>query len=123
VVLCPILYWTDEDVWQYIEEQKLPYCSLYDEGFTRLGCIGCPLGGPKSQAKEFARWPRYAKLWYRGITRYWEYHHGKNATRGPRKGTPYFSDTVADNAHDYFRWWIEKSTGKDDDKQCIMGMF
>lgn len=43
--ICPIVYWTDDDVWEFIKERNLPYCSLYDEGFKRLGCIGCPLSG------------------------------------------------------------------------------
>ena len=27
----PIFHWSDEEVWQYIRERELPYCSLYDE--------------------------------------------------------------------------------------------
>lgn len=46
-ILNPIIDWTDADVWQFIHENGVAYCSLYDEGFTRLGCIGCPRGGPK----------------------------------------------------------------------------
>ena len=33
MVVNPIVDWTDADVWQFIREQNLPYCSLYDEGF------------------------------------------------------------------------------------------
>lgn len=39
----PIIDWSDEDVWNFIRHNNLPYCSLYDEGFSRLGCIGCPM--------------------------------------------------------------------------------
>jgi len=56
--LNPIIDWTDADVWQYIKEHNVRYCSLYDEGFKRLGCIGCPMAG-KGREKEFERWPRY----------------------------------------------------------------
>jgi phosphoadenosine phosphosulfate reductase len=38
----PIVDWMDEDVWEFIRTEKLPYCCLYDEGFKRLGCVGCP---------------------------------------------------------------------------------
>lgn len=41
-----IIDWTDEDVWEFLRAYKIPYCELYNEGFKRLGCIGCPLGGP-----------------------------------------------------------------------------
>lgn len=63
----PIVDWTDEDVWEFIHQYKIPYCCLYDEGWKRLGCIGCPLGGYASQKREFARWPVYKKLYIRAF--------------------------------------------------------
>ena len=39
----PIVDWTDEDVWNFIKGNNLPYCKLYDDGEKRLGCIGCPM--------------------------------------------------------------------------------
>ena len=39
----PIIDWEDEDVWEFIRSKHIPYCELYDEGFDRLGCIGCPM--------------------------------------------------------------------------------
>lgn len=33
----PILDWTCEDVWAYILDNKVDYCSLYDLGYTSLG--------------------------------------------------------------------------------------
>ena len=35
----PILDWTYGDVWQFIRRYQLPYCSLYEEGFTSLGKV------------------------------------------------------------------------------------
>jgi phosphoadenosine phosphosulfate reductase len=58
----PIIEWTDKDVWQYIRMNGVKYCSLYDEGFKRLGCIGCPMAD-RHRAAEFARWPRIERLW------------------------------------------------------------
>jgi len=56
--LNPIIDWSDADVWEFIRQEDVPYCSLYDEGFTRLGCVLCPLGS--NQEKEAARWPKIA---------------------------------------------------------------
>jgi phosphoadenosine phosphosulfate reductase len=38
-VISPMYYWTDDDLWDFIRDRNMPYCSLYDEGFKRLGCI------------------------------------------------------------------------------------
>jgi len=41
----PIIHWTSDEVWAFIRDRNLAYCSLYDEGWHRLGCIGCPMSG------------------------------------------------------------------------------
>lgn len=58
-----IFHWSTEEVWEYIRSRELPYCSLYDEGWKRLGCIGCPMASGKGQKKEFERWPAYKKMY------------------------------------------------------------
>jgi len=38
----PIFDWSTKDVWEFTIRYKVPYCELYDQGFTRMGCVLCP---------------------------------------------------------------------------------
>lgn len=40
----PIMHWNEEDIWEYIKKNDLPYCSAYDKGWDRTGCIFCMYG-------------------------------------------------------------------------------
>lgn len=63
----PIVDWEEEDVWEFLNGNGIEHCSLYDEGFTRLGCIGCPLQGPKGMRRDLERWPKYKELYVRAV--------------------------------------------------------
>ena len=42
----PILEWTQRDVWDFILATEVPYCSLYDKGYTAIGMKGETLTNP-----------------------------------------------------------------------------
>lgn len=92
-VVNPIIDWNDDDIWEFIEEYSVPYCSLYDEGFKRLGCIGCPLCGRKSMLKEFERWPKYKALYINAFERI--FHEEPERYKNWHSGI------------DMFNWWTQ----------------
>ena len=98
--ICPIVHWSDAHVWEFIRSENVPYCSLYDEGWTRLGCVGCPLN-PQSQAKEFERWPRYRENWKRAIIKNWDAF--KDVPR--RDGKPRYHAKFK-TGDDMWQWWL-----------------
>ena len=74
----PIIDWTDEEVWEFLNEVvKVPHCSLYDEGFKRLGCIGCPMASDTARKKEFERYPKYKEAYIRAMQRMVDNHPGE----------------------------------------------
>lgn len=81
----PIIDWTTDEVWEFIRENNLPYCSLYDEGFARLGCVGCPMAGTKMRKLEFERWPKYKQLYLIAFKKMIE-NRGGGATQVSERG-------------------------------------
>ena len=39
--LSPLAKWTTRDVWHYAEQHSIPLLSLYDQGYTSIGCAPC----------------------------------------------------------------------------------
>jgi len=68
-ILNPIVDWLTDEVWTYLNNRDIPHCCLYDEGFQRIGCIGCPMAGKKRMLREFARWPKYYNAYLRAFDR------------------------------------------------------
>jgi len=91
----PIIDWTDKDVWDFIEEAKIPVNPLYDCGFGRVGCIGCPLAGIHSRQFEFARYKGYKRLYIRTFERMREERR--------RRGLPC---ELWGCGEDVFHWWM-----------------
>ena len=104
-IVNPIIDWEDADVWEYIHSRGLKYCKLYDEGFTRLGCIGCPMAG-KNRINEFKRWPKYKAQYIRTFD--------KVVKNRKAKGMKCTWET----AEDLMNWWIY---GSDKDHAQIEG--
>ena len=94
----PIVDWTDDDVWAFLNGNNIPHCSLYDEGFTRLGCIGCPLSGSKNMIRDFERWPKYKELYIRAFQRMIDNHPGQIKILDPSANTKFkLYDDMPDN--------------------------
>ena len=94
--LNPIIEWETSDVWCYIHMNKLPYPSLYDNGYDRVGCIMCPLQGRKGMLKDKERFPRFYKAYIRAFD--------KMLTNYDPCDPPKWKC-----GEDVMKWWIENS--------------
>lgn len=92
----PIVEWSDSDVWSFLRDAKVDVNPVYNLGFQRVGCVGCPMAG-KVRYREFRVWPAFEKLYRttfdKMLHRRWE--NGK------------FNSWHS--ADDVFRWWMEDS--------------
>lgn len=66
-LLNPIIDWEDRDVWEFIRSEKIPYCELYNYGWHRIGCIGCPMNN--NRTRDFAKYPTYKKAYIHAFDR------------------------------------------------------
>ncbi len=102
----PIIEWASDEVWEFIRAENIPYCSLYDEGFARLGCIGCPLASRVAREREFARWPGYGRAWKNLIRRTWE----RRAGTRQKNGREWFGSALFNNWEELYEWWMSDNT-------------
>lgn len=98
ILVSPIIHWTERDVWEFLNVNGIPHCELYDQRYTRIGCICCPMSSPRQKRKEIERWPHVRRNWLKTIQ--WLIDNG-------------YVDHNFSDAEIGFRWWI---SGKSFDK-------
>ena len=54
--VAPLAGWSKDQVWGYIREHDLPYHSLYDLGYTSIGCAPCTRATTKGEDERAGRW-------------------------------------------------------------------
>jgi len=89
-------------VWEFIRGEGLAYCSLYDEGWTRLGCVGCPMAREAGKRREFRRWPGYERQWRRAFRLLWE----RRAGTVQRDGHQWFGSARFASWEEMWAWWL-----------------
>ena len=94
----PIMDWNDREVWDFLHDARIPVNPLYFCGFSRVGCIGCPMAG-KHRYFEFARYPQYEKLYLMAFDRMLKERRRRERIDGSwGKGA---------TAEEVFHWWME----------------
>ena len=52
----PLADWSQEQVWQYIKDNQVPYNDLYDKGYTSIGCAPCTRSTEPGEDLRAGRW-------------------------------------------------------------------
>lgn len=101
IVLSPIFHWTNAEVWKFIRENEIPYCKLYDEGWSRIGCLMCPMARKSERSLARALYPGVERAIVRSIDR--ALQDGLMRSVSPYNPT----------AQEVFEWWMSgKSVAK-----------
>ena len=106
-ILNPVIDWLDSDIWEFLQHYNCLSNPLYQQGFSRIGCIGCPLAGPKVQQFEFARYPIYKDNYIKAFDRM--------VTAQLSAGLP----TAWKNGQDVFSWWLAKHLQADENQMTL----
>ena len=52
----PLIKWSKDDVWNYINRHEIPYNILHDKGFPSIGCVPCTRAVPAGEDDRSGRW-------------------------------------------------------------------
>lgn len=93
----PIVDWTDDDVWAFLHHYGCKSNPLYECGFKRIGCIGCPMAS-KTRYMEFARYPKYKRNYIKAFERMLL----RRAERGLE------TTEIWRDGKSVFKWWMKE---------------
>jgi phosphoadenosine phosphosulfate reductase len=54
--IAPLAGWSKAQMWDYIRDHRLPYHSLYDRGYTSIGCAPCTRATHLGEDERAGRW-------------------------------------------------------------------
>ena len=100
----PIYKWSDSDVWEYIRANSIETNPLYEMGYKRVGCIGCPMATYNQKMKEFKDFPTYEKAYKNAFKEMLKIRKlsGEDDVTGKK------NSHVWETEQDVFDWWIQK---------------
>jgi phosphoadenosine phosphosulfate reductase len=54
--LNPLINWTEDQVWDYMKTEGVPYNKLHDQGFPSIGCAPCTRAIKAGEDVRAGRW-------------------------------------------------------------------
>lgn len=98
MMVSPLYYWSEADVWNYIRNNNLHYPELYDQGWSRVGCMFCPMSRVGEKKLELQRYPKVAQKFIDSID-FIVKEYG-------------YADKYTDDPVEIFHWWISNKSMK-----------
>ena len=92
----PIIDWSNSDVWEFLRHYGCESNPLYQCGWRRVGCIGCPMAN-KTRYEEFERYPKFRQMYIRAFDRMLEARKQAGIETKKREWN---------NGYNVFKWWM-----------------
>ncbi len=91
-IINPIIDWSDSDVWEFLSFNGCNSNPLYQCGFNRVGCIGCPMVNRAKRIFELEYFPKYKQLFVHAFDRMLKQHE--------------YPTAEWKSGMDVYRWWL-----------------
>lgn len=114
----PIYEWLDSDIWDYVRQEGLKLNPLYSKGYTRVGCIGCPLASHKMREKAFYDYPKYKQMYINTF----DLMLKKRQAKGKDDVSGRDGFHIWKSGNDVFEWWMEEFKRKPKGQLSIFEM-
>lgn len=95
LMIYPLLYWKEYEVWQFIKDMKLPINPCYERG-GRVGCMFCPYSKPSQIAYYENQYPLFKENIIKSLSIYLQKYPRRNDKSG------------LNDAEEYYEWWKSK---------------
>ena len=98
IAVNPIIGLQSKDIWEIIAWLNVKTNPLYEMGYDRVGCIGCPMASTCQRKQEFTDFPKYKEAYIRAFERMIRERESRGLATKWKTG------------EDVFVWWIEETT-------------
>ena len=98
MVCNPIIDWETSEVYDYLEESHIKLNPLYSMGFSRVGCVGCPMA-QRYHYRDFSFFPKYRDLYVKAFDKMLIARREAGLTES-KFSLPW------ESGEDVMRWWI-----------------
>lgn len=93
VMVYPILHWSENEVWAFIDNNHIPRNPLY-QSVGRVGCMFCPFSSAKQMEWYERQYPLFLCALMHHLQRFWDKT----------------DDHVFNAPQEYYRWWKTKQS-------------
>lgn len=61
IKVCPLVNWSEQQIWQYIADNAVPYNILHDRNYPSIGCTHCTRPIKTGEDSRAGRWSNFTK--------------------------------------------------------------